>query len=48
MVYDPNKPQRADFSDRMPENVRRTRIVLPCLTAVAVVTLVLMVVGAPA
>jgi hypothetical protein len=46
VVYDPNKPKRADFSDRMPENVQRRRMVLLCLTAVAVVMLVLMAVGA--
>ncbi|MER6120355.1 hypothetical protein [Streptomyces sp. NPDC001743] len=46
VVYDPNKPKRADFSDRMPEDVQRRRMVLLCLTAVALVMLVLMAVGA--
>ncbi|MEV7730155.1 hypothetical protein AB0P15_36405 [Streptomyces sp. NPDC087917] len=45
VVYDPNKPKRADFSDRMPQNVKRMRIVLLSLTAVAAVMLVLMAVG---
>ncbi|MDQ0794809.1 hypothetical protein [Streptomyces sp. B1I3] len=46
VVYDPNKPKRSEFSDLMPENVQRRRIVLLCLTAVAVVMLMLMAVGA--
>ncbi|MFJ6462985.1 hypothetical protein ACIQM0_18400 [Streptomyces sp. NPDC091387] len=46
VVYDPNKPKRADFTASMPENVRRRWATLLCLTVVAVAMSVLMVVRA--
>ncbi|MEU8700081.1 hypothetical protein AB0C61_20915 [Streptomyces sp. NPDC048680] len=46
VVYDPNKPKRADFTAGMPENVQRRWTTLLCLTVVAVAMLVLMAVGA--
>ncbi|MDQ0794565.1 hypothetical protein [Streptomyces sp. B1I3] len=45
IVYDPEKPERADFADGMPENVARRRNYLLCLRAVELATVVLMAVG---
>jgi hypothetical protein len=45
IVYDPEKPERADFTDGMPVNVTRMRNYLLCLLAVELATVVLMVPG---
>ncbi|MEU5714650.1 hypothetical protein AB0G71_02470 [Streptomyces sp. NPDC020403] len=45
IVYDPEKPERADFTDGMPENVRRRRSYLLCLLAVELAMVVLTAVG---
>ncbi|MFE2376394.1 hypothetical protein [Streptomyces sp. NPDC059398] len=48
VIYDPENPKRSEFVSLMPENVKRKRVYLGCLLAVAAVSLILVCVSAQA